>query len=258
VPSKQPFGRIVEEVDSLRPDVLSGSGSFLEAFFRTAAERGALEHRPRVVLYAWDHMSEEGRRLIEKSFASRVLSRYSAMEALKIAFLCEAGQFHLHEDLCHVTVADLEGARVRESERGQLLITNLVNRGTVLLNYRLGDLGAVSSEQCSCGRTTKLLAQFEGRVSEVIHLPDGGLVDPMAFASTVRLPGVVRYQLVEVRPGEFLFRLVTADEAAYERVAPELRTTLRRMLRGLEVDVAHAAEIQPEPGKKFRPIVLLG
>jgi len=258
VTSTQPYERIAEEIDALRPDVLAGSGSFLEAFFRTAAERGRPAHRPRAVRYSWDHMTDQGRRLIERSFGTRVLSHYSAMESLKIAFLCEEGRFHLHEDLCHVTVAGLDGTPLPEGDRGQLVISNLVNRGTVLLNYRLGDLGAVSSERCTCGRSTKLLTQFEGRVSEVIRLPDGSLIDPMALSVAVRLPGVVRHQLVEVRPGEFLLRVATVDEAAYERVAPALRATLRGMLRGLEVDVAPAAEIRPEPGRKFRPVILLG
>jgi phenylacetate-CoA ligase len=256
--STQPYERIVEQIDALRPDVLSGSGSFLEAFFRTAAARGGPSHRPRALLYSWDHMTEDGRRLIERSFGVRVMSRYSAMESLKIAFHCEEGRFHLHEDLCHVTIAGLDDEKLRNGERGEIVLSNLVNRGTVLLNYRLGDLGAVSSERCACGRGTKLLTQFEGRVSEVIRLPDGSLVDPLALSVAVRLPGVVRHQLVEIRPGELLLRVATADETAYERVAPDLRATLRDVLHGLEVDVTYAADIAPEPGKKFRPIVLLG
>ena len=99
----RPREELVAVIERIRPDVLAGSGSVLEAFFRGTADRGALRHPPRVVIYAWDAMTTAGRELIEQTFGIPVLSRYSAMECLKIGFFCEQRRgFHLHEDLCHV------------------------------------------------------------------------------------------------------------------------------------------------------------
>ena len=58
-------------------------------------------------------MSPGGRRLIEETFGIPVISKYSAMESLKVGFVCEARSgFHLHEDLYHLTVVDREGRQL--------------------------------------------------------------------------------------------------------------------------------------------------
>ena len=61
------------------------------------------------------------------------------------------------------------------------MVSNLVNRGTVLLNYRLGDVAAKLDGRCACGRTLPMMSFLEGRSDEWIleHLgaaapsPDG-------------------------------------------------------------------------------------
>jgi phenylacetate-CoA ligase len=253
------FDRAHEAIERIRPDVVMGSGSHLEAFYRTAAAEGTAVHRPKALLYTWDHMSAAGRELIEESFGIRVISRYSAMESLKIGFTCEERNgFHLHEDLCHVTVVDRAGQPLADGEPGELVLSNLVNRGSVLLNYRIGDLGRITSELCACGRTTRRLAELEGRVSEYIALPDGSLVGP--FPITVRVgsvPGVVHFQLVQQAPTTFELRLATVDEAAFAEAAPLAVAGVRELLPDFEIDAVYVEEIPIEPGRKHRPIVLL-
>ena len=71
-----------ELIDTLHPDIILGAGSHLEPFLRAAAARGGPRHRPRALLYTWDHMSPGGRKLIEDTFGIPVISKYSAMECL--------------------------------------------------------------------------------------------------------------------------------------------------------------------------------
>jgi hypothetical protein len=41
---------------------------------------------------------------------------------------------------------------------GEVVVSNLVNRETVLLNYRLGDVAASLPDRCPCGRSLPLLS----------------------------------------------------------------------------------------------------
>ena len=129
--------------------------------------------------YAGDTMSDAGRRLIETEFGIPVLSAYNAVVCFKIGFTCErrAG-FHLHEDLCDVRVVDQAGDDVPPRERGEVVVSNLVNRATVLLNYRLGDVARLEDEPCDCGRTARRLVDLEGRVDDLIELESGEYVYP--------------------------------------------------------------------------------
>ena len=198
-----------ELIDTVRPDIILGAGSHLEAFFRAAAARGGPKHRAKALLYTWDHMSPGGRKLIEDTFGMPVISKYSAMECLKVGFTCEEREgFHLHEDLCQLTIVDRNGNRLPDGEPGEIVLSNLVNRGSVLLNYRIGDLGRISTAACACGRTTHVLADLEGRTSEYVAKPDGSFAGPYILTTALnRVPGVVRFQLVQVAPTSFELRL---------------------------------------------------
>jgi phenylacetate-CoA ligase len=255
----EPLEHVVETMNRLRPDVVRGYGTYLELLFRTADAHGFDLHRPRVAVYTADGMTPEGRRLVEERFGVPVLSQYSAVEAFRIGYFCEERQsHHLHEDICALWIAGPDGRPVPDGEPGEVVVSNLVNRGSVLLNYRLGDIARIVSGRCACGRTSRLLSVVEGRVSEVVHLPDGGFVHPFAIWAAVKLhDGVVRYQLVQHEPSRFELRLVTVDRGAFDAVVPQVLAELRTTLRGAAVEATFHERLEQGRGGKFSPVVAL-
>lgn len=260
IPVDAPLDEVVATIASVRPLVVEGYGAYLETLFRTLAARGIeLPHRPRVVVYGAERMSAQGRRLIERRFGIRVLSRYAAVEALKIGFTCEEGRgFHLHEDLCHVRLVDPAGRPTAPGETGEVVISNLVNRATVLLNYRLGDLAGLRDRGCPCGRTSLVLDELAGRTAQVVGLADGTLVHETALAAAVlEADGVIRSRIVQTARARFELLLETADQATFDRAAGIAVPRLRDALHGAEVAVRRAETLAPADGGKATPIVAL-
>jgi phenylacetate-CoA ligase len=204
-------------------------------------------------------MTVEGRRLIEERFHVPVLSQYSAVEVFRIGYFCEErGAHHVHEDLCALSVVGADGRPAPEGEPGEVVVSNLANRGSVLLNYRLGDVARFLPGRCACGRTSRLLSVIEGRVSEIVHLPDGSFVHPFAVWAPVKLlDGIVRYQLVQHEPERFELRLVTVDRDTYDAVAPQVAAELERTLRGALVEPRYHERLEQGRGGKFSPVVAL-
>jgi phenylacetate-CoA ligase len=160
----------VKEINCFSPDIIISFGSYLEALFRTLDVIGLEMLLPSGVVCIGDGMTGEGKIFIEEKFGIPVLSIYNAGEAFKIGFSCEERLgFHVHEDLCHVRIVDEAGEEMERGERGEVVISNLINHGTVLLNYRLGDLASMPDKRCPCGRTQPLLSELEGRVQDVIY-----------------------------------------------------------------------------------------
>ena len=255
----EPLERVVETINRLRPDVVRGYGTYLEVLFRTVVSGGQSLHPPRVAVYTADGMTEEGRRLIEERFSVPVLSQYSAVEVFRIGFFCEERTaHHVHEDICALSVVGSDGRPVADGEAGEVVVSNLVNRGTVLLNYRLGDIARIVPGRCSCGRTSRLLSVVEGRISQVVHLRDGSFVHPFAVWAPVKLlDGVVRYQLVQHEPERFELRLVTVDRETFDAVAPQVAAHLRETLRGAVVEPSYHPRLEQGRGGKFSPVVAL-
>ena len=257
---EQPLDDIVAELNRLQPDVLRGNGSHLEVFFRTVVARSVDLHLPRVVVYFGEAMNAAGRALLEEQLGVAVVSRYGAVEAFKIGYHCEERRgFHLYEDLCDVRILKSDGSPTAENEVGEVVVSNLLNRATVLLNYRLGDLARLVPRGCPCGRTSPLLAGLEGRVREIIHLPNGDFVYPAPVTSLAsEMEGVIRFQFVQLEADRFELRLVAVDDSAYDRAVERMLPELHELLPGCVIEPTRRAELPPEPGGKFRPIVPLG
>ena len=217
-------------------------------------------HMPRVIVGGSDMMSPEARELIEVVYGVPLLSHYNATEAFQIGFLCEARRdFHLQTDLCHVLVVSSDGEKAAPGEQGEVVITNLVNRGTVLLNYRIGDLATRSDAGCSCGRTFPLLSRLEGRVDDIVYLESGNVRHPFLVWGVIKeYPGIARYQLIQREQARFILLVVTDDRAGFDRVAEGLARDLSRLLEGAKVEVEYREALEAEPHGKFRAVVALG
>ena len=211
---------------------------------------------PRVVVYGGDAMSAEARAFVEARFGVLVISRYGAVEAPRLGFTCEERRgLHVNDDLCHVRLLDSEG---REAAAGEVVVSNLVNRGTVLLNYRLGDFAHWLDEPCKCSRTLRRIGDLEGRVAEVLRLDGGRLVHQYAiWHALTSLPELVNFQLVQREPRRFDLRL-QADAAGYDRVAAVATARVRKLLLDCVVEPSRAEHLDIERRSgKLRRIVPL-
>jgi phenylacetate-CoA ligase len=261
----EPLKEVVRAINVHRPEVIACSyGSYLELLFRTVRERGLEMHVPRVLIHYSDAMSGDGTRLIEEEFGIAVVSEYSATEAFKIGFVCEERcGFHCHDDLTHVRIVDVDGRSVPVGQEGEVVISNLVNHGTVLLNYRLGDVAALSDEPCRCGRTLRLLSLLEGRVSDIIRLGDGSSVHSgrVRVACNQRMhqdsQGLLQYQLIQRGMDVFEFRLATVGLEAFDRTVGGFVSDLQAIL-GPDVTIEalrFADSLPPGPGGKTRAVI---
>lgn len=248
----------IARLNAFQPDVVRGCGSHLGALFRHARERGVSVHRPRAITYGADCMAEPDRHLIETEFGVPVLSIYQAAEALRIGFQCERrGAFHLNLDDVAVRVVDENGNSVRPGERGTLMVSNLTNRATVLLNYKLGDVVTLGAEPCPCKRTLPTIERIDGRADDFVALPGGRKIHAtVVLAPLLRVPGVVQVQLIQEEPQKFFLRVVCAASAEWSLVSRELADALRSTLgEGLALDLSRTDSIPPEPNGKFRSVI---
>jgi len=237
----------------------------VEALFRVVAQRGIDMHLPKMVAYGADTMSEDGMELIREGFGVSIFATYGSIEAPGIGFLCEeCTGFHLNVDLVHVKLIDAEGRRLGPGERGEVVVSNLIDRATVLLNYRLSDLGVLLEQPCPCGRTLPL-AKIEGRVEDILRLPDGGFLHPSSVYNVfiqgrLRDGGqVLQFQLVQRAIDDFELRLAMADRAAYDAVVSAYVADLQQVLgpSAKLVPVYYQGPVLAGPTGKVRRFVSL-
>ncbi len=250
----QPFAALLADLNRFRPDVVRGYGSHLGTFLRWVHAGGHALVRPKAVVYGADSMSDADRRLIEDSLGVAVLSTYQAVEALRIGFQCEERRgFHLSVDQVAVRVVDRAGREVQPGAAGDIVISPLTNRATVLLNYRLGDVVTRGRGPCACGRTLPVLERIEGRADDAIRLADGSAIHGLALIARLQAVGGVReVQVVQESVGEFLLRVVVEHGAD---VDASCRRVMAATVGDVAVRVERVAEIEPEPNGKRRAVI---
>lgn len=255
-----PLARNVEAIDAFAPDILFGYGTYLHAIARAKAAGTIAMKPPKLVIYASEPLSLAARREIEDALGAPVISRYTAVEAFKIAYLCEKrGGFHVHEDLAHLRIVGEDGRDVRDGDTGVIVLSNLVNRGTVILNYLTTDLSRWSDERCECGRTLRMLGEIDGRTEDLLHLANGRIVHPRGVWGVLKPhPEVLGYQLVQREPSRFLLKLVMATADDYARLAPQLARDMETTLGpGMSVEAERCDEVPRLAGGKVRMVVAL-
>lgn len=252
------FEDTIARVNTFKPEVLRGWGTHLGALFRFAATHRRPLHRPRCVAYGADRMAEADRQLIEGQFGVPVISTYQAAEALRIGFQCEdRTAFHLSVDHTAVRVVDAEGNPVAPGATGEIVISNLVNRATVLLNYKLGDVVTLSAEPCACGRTLPTIRAIDGRADDLITHEDGRQLHALVvLAPLLQVPGVVQVQLIQEEMARFRLRVVCAPHSVWVSVCRDLTAALRSTLGdALVLHLEQTDTIAPEPSGKVKSVI---
>ena len=186
-----------------------------------------------------------------------VLSLYQSVEAGAIGFECERHRgHHVNSDTCPVRIVDPEGRDVADGESGEVLISNLANRATVLINYRQGDI-ARRIEPCDCGRALPMISRLEGRTAEWLTLPDGTTMHPQSVRMLLRMErSIRRYQVVQEQPDRFLLSLVTPPDADRPGMASRLeRKFADQFGAGTTTRVEFVDDLPRTPAGKVRPVV---
>lgn len=101
-----------------------------------------------------------------------IIDSYSMALCMPIARSCrfEKG-LHIMDDFIYAEVIDpTTGERIKEGEKGELVITHLYKEAAPLLRYRTGDLTCMIKEKCPCGRELTLPKGILGRTDEMLKV----------------------------------------------------------------------------------------
>ena len=246
-------------INEFKPDALYGFGSYLGLLFATVHARGLPFHKPKLVAFGADDLPPSSRRLIQDTFGIPAFSMYHCVECSRLAFECEKHTgVHVNADVFPVRITDAEGRTLPEGEQGEVVISNLLNTATVLLNYRLGDL-ATTLPPCPCGRSLPLISYPQGRCEDWVVLPSGSTFNAN---NLIHLPdecrSVWQWQIVQENHSRFVVKLVVDPARDVTPTIEHIRQHFTRMLgTEIAVDIRLVDSIERPPSGKHRVFVSL-
>jgi phenylacetate-CoA ligase len=236
-----------------RPKLLNGYLGGVHEFARFIHDSGMPFVPPLAVGVTAAPVTQSLRSFISSALQAPVYDQYRSSEVPWIAAQC-ASQSGLHvlSDLRVVDIVDERDAAAPVGQVGEVVVTDLTNRVFPLIRYRLGDRSSQLDSSCSCGLPFGQIAPVEGRVIDMLWLPDGRRISGVALTGlfNARPEAVRQFQIHQRADYSIVVRCVAGIGGGIEGYVGEVAVQLAQIV-GLTVpiEIDFVSEIRHDGGK---------
>lgn len=245
---------VIPDILEFQPKIIDGTLSYLRLIAEAMADKGIEIPNLKAVRSDGEVLDQFTRRFLESSFGCKVFDEYSTWDFGNGAWECKRREgYHIDADMLILEIVR-DNEVVAPGERGEIVVTCLLNYAMPLIRYRTGDIGVLDEKMCSCGRSLPLLKSVEGRKVDCFSLANGGMVSPKVIMSAVQgTRGVSRYQVVQKSVDKVSIELMKRENEP-EVSSEELMTRLRAIL-GEDVKIEVIVSGRKRLKVKFRPVI---
>jgi phenylacetate-CoA ligase len=231
---KADYGRLVADLRKDPPEILVGLFSVLRQIARRAEE----EHEPlrgiKTTFAVGEVVAEHDRREAEQWLGAPLYVQYGCNEVGMVGQECreQAGCHYAQDDMV-IEALDESG---RPASSGNLTFTYFVNRVIPLVRYQIGDTVTLATDPCPCGLPYDRLQNIDGRLAQMVALPNGRAVPGTIFGMVMReYPWVWEFQAEQVAADHIIMRVTRranawnkeSHRAACKRIAELLSSEMK-------------------------------
>ena len=216
----------------------------------TALELGHTDTHLKVVITNAEPVYMYQRTAIEKAFHCQVNETYGMSEIVSTGSQCRSGTLHLWPEV-GITEVERNGQYLDRGESGDLVCTGLFNADMPLIRYRVGDTGTLSRYlDCSCGRHMPAIAGIEGRIEDILYMPDGRPLTKLEAVFKGDFP-IREAQIIQESPTRLRLKYVPSAGFSSD-TENELLIKLHERVGDMEIVLECVDRIPRMPNGKFR------
>ena len=256
--TEESITRYLQIVQSFRPQSLFGYPSSMVLLCEHALTKklNPCDLGIKSVFCTGEVLYEHQRTLINEALGAPVANGYGARDAGFIAHECPAGSMHIAAEHVIAEVLDDSGQPLPPNEMGEIVITNLDELAMPLIRYRTGDIGALSSEDCRCGRGLPLMKVVQGRTTDFIVTENGGRMHALGLIYVLReISGISRFQIIQRSRNHIDILIVKNDEFPAAGADTIVRSFRKRVGDNTNVFVQFVDRISATGSGKFRYVI---
>ena len=194
------IGRLLRD---FRPEIVAGQSMELLAFTE-CVERGVFQGVPiAVALSQGDDLTPGVRTRVQETLGVRLFDTYGLQEVGQVAFECpeSPGSYHINAEAVDV-----------RTQNGSVILTSLINRAMLLVNYQTEDEAEVSMG-CPCDRALPVLRNLRGRRRPLIRDRAGFGRQATKFQTIVSAVVGEVWQAEQSEPGSVVVRCTSMPSA---------------------------------------------
>jgi phenylacetate-CoA ligase len=250
----------VEKIRRFRPKLVDGYAESLNFLARYIQMGKLVGFNPVAVVSSAQALPIQTRTVIEEGMATKVFDKYGSREFSGIAYECTAHIGHHVVEECYI-VEVLVGNRVAmPGEVGEIVITDLHNRATPMIRYRIGDIATAidNSVNCPCGRSHFRIGDIEGRTQAIVYCANGTWMPGTFFMHFFKdhYSVIEQFQIFQEEKECFTLKVIRGkefSEEAFEKILFDLQTYVGMS----KIDIEYVEEIPLVRTGKRSPVVSL-
>jgi phenylacetate-CoA ligase len=225
-----PIDEQIARIKKAQPTMMWAYPTLLRAVLHGLDYRLSAIARPRVLIHGAEVLDDVLKDRIRADLDLEMLNFYGAIEVGRIAHECRA-HTGLHVNSDNVVLECLNGdSRAKASEPGIATVTSLTRYTMPIIRYHLGDLCTPLARSCPCGSSFPLIGPPQGRSWDMITLPSGKLVSPLALHVFLRsAEGIDQFRVIQESRDQLVVRLAAKKDLPAAWLA-QLETHLRERL----------------------------
>lgn len=197
------------------------------------------------------------RATIEEAFECELFDFYAQAERVVFAGECSHhGGKHVSEEYGLLEIVDNEGKPVPDGELGYVVGTSLYNTAMPLIRYGTGDVSAIVTDMCQCGRVHRRLHNVTTKAEDMVVTLEGRLLSPSVLTHPFKpFTSIEKSQIIQVARDEIVVKLVAGrgfTKVVEDQLAERLRERLGSSVR-IRIEVVE--DIPREDSGKFRWVI---
>ena len=256
--SPENLKKSVDFISRHRPVLIDGyaeSLNFLASFVAFYGTRGV---RPALVMSSAQALPRATRAAIEQAFDAQVFDKYGSREFSGIAYECQSHSGHHVMEESYIVEVLVNNRPAQPGEIGEIVVTDLWNRATPMIRYRIGDLAEAMPQhpQCVCGRVHLRIGEIAGRSQAIVHCANGVWLPGTFFAHFFKdYESVVSFfQIEQSEKGKFILKIVDGAESSESALA-QMILNLRNYVGDTQIEICKVTEIPMLRTGKRSPVI---
>jgi phenylacetate-CoA ligase len=267
------FKDLIEKLNSFKPDIIVTYPTTFQHLSFLKRKGIGKNIKPKICWTGGAILDDYTRKYTEEAFNCRLLNIYPSVEAgANIAFECNYGNWHVHDDFFHLEAIDEKGNFVKSRKKGHLVLTKLFGTGTPIIRYTgMDDWVKLSDDvvSCDCGLcSTVIVGGVEGRRSENVILPNGKVYPAGAFCfvepilSKYKTYKIKQYQVIQKAIDEIEILIIIDEdlrntEPSFDTISKEIKDIYQyKTGPDVKITVRQVDEIKNLNKNKPAPIVV--
>jgi phenylacetate-CoA ligase len=214
--------------------------------------------KPRAILTTADMLYMPQRKSIEETFNCKIFDYYSGRDtSLQTAECSEHNGYHMSIENAVVEFLR-ENESVSPGETGKIILTDLCNFAMPFIRYEIGDLGAPSDDNCSCGRNLPLMKSFKGRIFDFIITPEGNRISGEYFHCIIieyNIQSIKEFQIVQESINKLIVYIVTEPSKKINDVDRFISVIQKKVGEKVEIELKYVSSIKRTSSGKLRHVI---